>query len=374
MWYSRLNRFLHVSVVPMLLILVVAYLAQPMSTWSGFEDFSTFPTQDVDEPLVITSNADFESQGWQGTGTNEDPYVIEGLLYDGGLGPYINITDVDASFVVRDCVMLSRPVVPAEYGSTSTSYVTVRNAQNFTIEDCRFMGGSTHIRVHDSKRVRIYSNTFAQGNGIMCTDVDNLDVSENSVEDSHFLRVWESGNVNVRNNSILGYVFLSEPAYPDMGMYITIHTRQRVEFVSNTVVGEIDFSVSSREVVIRNNIFLNMTGGISMPYESSYSGVSIVQVEITNNYFDGGGLSFWQLISYPLDIAVIENNYIAGKPILFLREESEKVINCQYYGQVISYLCSDVAYSGGTFRNVSIGLAIIDCFNSSISDINFSFC
>ena len=374
MWYSRMNRFLHVSVVLMLLILVVAYLAQPMSAWSGFEDSSTFLTQDVDEPLVITNNADFESQGWQGTGTNEDPYVIEGLLYDGGLGPYINITDVDASFVVRDCVMLSRPAVPAEYGSTSASYVTVRNAQNFTIEDCKFIGYSTHIRVHDSKRVRIHSNTFAQGNGIMCTDVENLNVSENSVEDSHFLRVWESGNVNVRNNSILGYVFLSEPAYPEMGPYITIHTRQRVEFVSNTVVGEIDLSISSREVVIRNNTFLNMTGGISMPYESWDSGVSTVQVEITDNYFDGGGLSFWQLISYPLDIAVIENNYIAGKPILFLREESEKVINCQYYGQVISYLCSDVIYSGGTFRNVSIGLVIIDCFNSSISDINFSFC
>jgi len=374
MWYARMKRFMHVSVGLVLFILVAACLAQPMSAWSGLKDSSMFPTQDADEPLVITSNADFESQGWQGTGTNEDPYVIEGLLYDGGFGPYINITGVDARFVIRNCEMLSRPVVPQEYGYTSATYVTIRNTQNFTIEDCRFIGGSTHIVVHDSKCVRIHSNTFAQGNGIVCMDVDILNVSENSIEDSHFLRVWESGNVNVRNNSILGYVFLSEPAYVEMGPYIMIHTRQRVEFVSNTVVGEIDLSISSREVVIRNNTFLNMTGGISMPYESWYSGVRTVQVEITDNHFDGGGLSFWQDSSYPLDIAVIENNYIAGKPILFQREESEEVINCQYYGQVISYLCSDAIYSGGTFRNVSIGLVIIDCFNSSISDIDFSSC
>ena len=373
MWYTRMKRFVRVSIGPVLLILVVACLAQPMSAWSGFEDSSMFPTQDVDEPLVITSNADFESQGWQGNGTNEDPYVIEGLLYDGGFGPYINITDVDASFVIRNCEMLSCPMVPGHVYS-SAIYVTIRNAQNFTIEDCRFIGASTHILIRDSKRVRVRGNTFAQGNGIRCMNVDTLDVSENSVEDSDFLGVWESDNVIVRNNSILSYVHLLEPTYPEMGARITIDTRQRVEFVSNTVVGEIALRLSSREVVICNNTFLNMTGGISMPYESLYSGVRIVQVEIAGNHFDGGGLSFRQYISYPLDIAVIENNYIAGKPILFQREESEEVINCQYYGQVISYLCSDAIYSGGTFRNVSIGLVIIDCFNSSISDINFSSC
>ncbi len=374
MRHVRMKRFVRVSVGLVSLILVVTCLAQPMSAWSEFEDFSMFPTQDVDEPLVITSNADFESQGWQGNGTNEDPYVIEGLLYDGDFGPYINITGVDAIFVIRNCEMLSPPVVPMEYGYTTANYVTIGNSQNFTIEDCRFIGGSTHIFVHDSKRVRIHSNTFAQGNGIACMDIDILDVSENSIEDSHFLRVWESGNVIVRNNSILNYVHLLGPPYPGMGPYITIHTRQRIEFVSNTVVGEIDLSISSREVVIRNNTFLNMTGGISMPYKSSYSGVSTVQVEIADNHFDGGGLSFSQHISYPLDIAVIENNYIAGKPILFQREKSEEVINCQYYGQVISYLCSDAIYSGGTFRNVSVGLVIIDCFNLSISDVNFSSC
>jgi predicted Zn finger-like uncharacterized protein len=369
-----MKRVVRVSVGLVLLILVVACLSQPIIAWSGLEDSSMFPTQDVDEPLVIASNADFESQGWQGNGTNEDPYVIEELLYDGGFGPYINITGVDATFVIRNCEMLSGPVIQLDYGYTSANYMTIRNAQNFTIEGCRFIGGYTHIYVHVSKHVRIHGNTFAQGHGIMCMNVDILNVSENSIEESDFLGVWESGNVIVRNNSILSYVHLLESTYPGMGSGISIDTRQRVEFVSNTVVGEIAFEISSREVVICNNTFLNMTSGISMPHESWYSGVEIVQVEIADNHFDGGGLSFWQHISYPLDIAVIENNYIAGKPILFQREESEKVINCQYYGQVISYICSDVIYSGGTFRNVSIGLMIIDCFNSSISDINFSSC
>ncbi|MBS3794064.1 MAG: hypothetical protein KGY80_04160, partial [Candidatus Thorarchaeota archaeon] len=31
------------------------------------------------DPIIITSNADFESQEWPGNGTQEDPYLIEGL-------------------------------------------------------------------------------------------------------------------------------------------------------------------------------------------------------------------------------------------------------------------------------------------------------
>ena len=30
-------------------------------------------------PITITSNADFSTQGWPGSGTVDDPYVIEGL-------------------------------------------------------------------------------------------------------------------------------------------------------------------------------------------------------------------------------------------------------------------------------------------------------
>jgi len=30
-------------------------------------------------PITISSNADFSTQGWPGSGTVDDPYVIEGL-------------------------------------------------------------------------------------------------------------------------------------------------------------------------------------------------------------------------------------------------------------------------------------------------------
>ena len=37
------------------------------------------------DPILITCDDDFSSQGWPGSGTPEAPYVIEGLSMDFGL-------------------------------------------------------------------------------------------------------------------------------------------------------------------------------------------------------------------------------------------------------------------------------------------------
>lgn len=85
----------------------------------------------VHPPIRIFSDADFASQGWPGSGTFVDPYVIEGLHIttpDAG----IVIKDTSAYFVVRSCVF--------EGGDSPVSAgVYLENAHNGVVEDCLFL-------------------------------------------------------------------------------------------------------------------------------------------------------------------------------------------------------------------------------------------
>ena len=78
-------------------------------------------------PILISSNADFSSQGWPGNGNLTHPYIIEGLNITAD-AVCINITDTTAYFEVRDCV-ISSGVVSSFDGIflENVTYGTIRN-------------------------------------------------------------------------------------------------------------------------------------------------------------------------------------------------------------------------------------------------------
>ena len=53
-------------------------------------------------PIDIESNVDFVNQGWPGNGTEEEPYVIEGL-YIATHGNCIEISDTTAHVIIKQC-------------------------------------------------------------------------------------------------------------------------------------------------------------------------------------------------------------------------------------------------------------------------------
>ena len=55
--------------------------------------------------IRIDSNAEFESQGWPGNGTQENPYIIEGFQIGSSIGIRIDRTSV--FFVIRNCRLVS---------------------------------------------------------------------------------------------------------------------------------------------------------------------------------------------------------------------------------------------------------------------------
>jgi hypothetical protein len=58
------------------------------------------------EPIVIHNNSDFSDQGWPGSGTFDDPYVIEGFnITDNATG--ISIRNTTVYFEIRNCIVSS---------------------------------------------------------------------------------------------------------------------------------------------------------------------------------------------------------------------------------------------------------------------------
>ena len=89
-------------------------------------------------PILIDGDDDFVSQGWPGSGTSGDPYIISGLNITYATGMVlITITDTRAYFVIRDCYI--------NQGS-STYGVFLNNATHGVIE--HFTARSNDIGIY----------------------------------------------------------------------------------------------------------------------------------------------------------------------------------------------------------------------------------
>ncbi|MFW9921108.1 MAG: hypothetical protein ACFFED_16015, partial [Candidatus Thorarchaeota archaeon] len=81
--------------------------------------------------MNISSNADFASHGWNGSGTEENPYSISGLSFDAAY--CIKIVNTTAHFSIENCHFTHNSI----YGGCA---IYIFNATNGNIESCDFEG------------------------------------------------------------------------------------------------------------------------------------------------------------------------------------------------------------------------------------------
>jgi parallel beta-helix repeat protein len=100
---------------------------------------------------VITSNADFESQGWSGSGLKEDPYIIESLAIT-SLEIGIDISDTTVYFEIQDCAISSS-------GSSSEDGIYLNNVTHGTVENCIVNSYKNGLRLNNSSNCKLNNNT-----------------------------------------------------------------------------------------------------------------------------------------------------------------------------------------------------------------------
>ncbi|MHA1863037.1 MAG: right-handed parallel beta-helix repeat-containing protein [Candidatus Thorarchaeota archaeon] len=132
-------------------------------------------------PILIQSNTDFETQGWSGEGSIENPYIIEDLEIDVEQH-CVHIIDTSVYFSISDCEFI------ASIEATSATAVRFENVSHGIITQCN-MTGNIGMVLDESKNLNISYNNFH---------------SFAPIPDSYGLRVVESLNCSIRSNQFIG--------------------------------------------------------------------------------------------------------------------------------------------------------------------------
>ncbi len=113
------------------------------------------------DPILITSDDDFETQGWPGSGTPEDPFVIEALSIDVARGGHcMELRNTRASFTVRSC-FLSHYGDEWVGGSHASTGVKLFNSTHGIVENSGFIENGVGIYMLMSNNTMIKDNDFS---------------------------------------------------------------------------------------------------------------------------------------------------------------------------------------------------------------------
>ncbi len=150
------------------LLLVIASLAAPAHA------------QGTTGPIVIESDADLAFYATSGSGTPDDPYILEDWQISVSSGAAITIKNTRAYFVLRDCVLVGSPTAKC-YGVylENVSHATL---YNLTITSMLY-SGSYGIRMSNCSHCSLTLSTIvATSGGINIGNSEDIELTLNMLE------------------------------------------------------------------------------------------------------------------------------------------------------------------------------------------------
>ncbi len=150
------------------------------------------------EPIRIMSNADFADQGWPGSGTFADPYVISGLHFVSA-DPCISIRSTDVYFEIRSCIFESP-------GEPFSEAIRLASADNGVVEDCTIIGRPYGIAASGCDSLRLTDVRLRNcSTGAYLTSCHGVSISLCRAEYcAMFLDVRSGGDLQVRECTTVG--------------------------------------------------------------------------------------------------------------------------------------------------------------------------
>ncbi|MHA2425806.1 MAG: right-handed parallel beta-helix repeat-containing protein [Candidatus Thorarchaeota archaeon] len=157
--------------------------------------------ENIASAVVVTSDGMFAGAGFTGTGTESDPYILDGVTVtteSGGRGIYIQSTT--AHFVIQNCLV--------NLTSVSSSYgIYLHTVDNGTIYNCEVIGTPVGIYVDYSEDINITMNTVRDGSnkGIDILRTPNVNIINNTITDILGYRgmsLFQTPNTNVTGNLV----------------------------------------------------------------------------------------------------------------------------------------------------------------------------
>ncbi|UCG01429.1 MAG: right-handed parallel beta-helix repeat-containing protein [Candidatus Heimdallarchaeota archaeon] len=290
------------------------------------------------DPISISSNNQFIIQGFPGSGTIDDPYLIEGFSITASSESLISISGTTAYFCVRSNILNGLNFAPEGIHFYNVSNGIISNNTVYNID-----GGG--ITVDSSNQILIGNNTVSNCNdgGISTGYSQNNTIINNTVSGcgGHgALGIGETKEVYVYNNTVkfntdqglfigstqktvIGY----NRVFENMGSGMSIVGSPNIVCIGNFVHDNgwgirarsdscvfkrnviynnggygIDFG-GSNSILAGNDIYDNFGSGISLEYSSNYNNIS--SNNLTNSSYYGLVLS--SLTSFN---TIIWNNFV----------------------------------------------------------------
>ncbi|MFX1368595.1 MAG: right-handed parallel beta-helix repeat-containing protein [Promethearchaeota archaeon] len=150
--------------------------------------------------IEITSNADFAAQGWDGLGTPEYPYQIDGLLITTQVnGACIRIVNTDVNFEITNCIL--NPPSPS-YGAVHFESVT-----NGVIDNCAIGESALGIWIFQSNLINV-TRTSCSSSGISIDTSNYVFVADSAAQNSpgDGISLTQTSSSVVSSNFVIGCV------------------------------------------------------------------------------------------------------------------------------------------------------------------------
>jgi hypothetical protein len=172
------------------------------------------------EPIIIQHEDDFPLLGFEGSGTIEDPYMIENLtITSAGYAIHVQF-GVEAVFIIRNCRILGSEgntaelirLGKADYCKLEGLYIEgggigidIWDGYMTAIASCIVLDCETAYRFHSGREITFSSCIAAGGsNGISCNNVVNSSFTDNKIYSNTFwglqFNEWASNNSVVHNS------------------------------------------------------------------------------------------------------------------------------------------------------------------------------
>jgi len=265
---------------------------------------SNVPLLTSHAPIRINSNADFanqaSSEGWKGSGTEGDPYIIENYDINGtGYGYCLYIGNTTAYFVVRNCSL------------------------------------------HD-----VWGNwgIYLANSGLYLYNVTGGILDKNTVANNYFgIFLYSSNSNTITNNNA------SNNGYGIWLFFSSNNTIANNNASSNTAYG-IYLDSSSSNTITNNTASSNNDDGIDLLISSNN--------RITNNTMVDDGIFIW---GYSLEHwntqSIDTSNTVNGKPVYYWKNQIGGTVPAGA-GEVILANCTNIIVENQNVSDGSVGIEL----------------
>ncbi len=362
-----------------------------ISEVSSSANVKSLSSYSLHDPILIEEESSFISEGFTGSGTLYDPYILQGVRIE-NVTTCVSIRGVDSIFILKDCEFVSE-------GSREDPVMNVILFETFLskIINCSFVNGGVHLDF--SQGCNISDSEFLDSYfGVYFGDSDDTKVVRNVIENCSLAIVgYWSESAYIRGNCIIncdnGISTLDDSTIidntidnaADMGIRIGSDTAVSNNEVSNCAVG-VYLSTIADDSDITSNIIATCDIGISTYYARDcnvientilncrLAGISFEKsrmMTVSSNDFHNCGLivedpslEYWN--------HTIENNSIDGRNLGYLRNLGETLVDISGFGQLILLECTGTGVRNGTFHDVPFGICLAWSSSCDVQSTSFT--